>query len=47
MKIDLTRKEYRDLLDILAIANWVLNAHKVDRDPAQHATTSLNKSYWP
>lgn len=33
MKIDLTRKEYRDLLDILAIANWVLNAHKVDREP--------------
>jgi hypothetical protein len=33
MKIDLTRKEYRDLLDMLSIAEWVLNAHKVEKDP--------------
>lgn len=33
MKIDLTRKEYRDLLDILFVANWVLNAYRVGEDP--------------
>jgi hypothetical protein len=32
MKIDLTRKEYRDLLDILYVAHWVFNAHKVQKD---------------
>lgn len=33
MKIDLTRKKYRDLVDMLAIANWVPNPYKVDREP--------------
>ena len=33
MKIDLTRKEYRDLLDILYIANWVFTAHREEVDP--------------
>ncbi len=33
MKISFTKKEYRDLLDILYIANWILSAHKVDDDP--------------
>jgi len=32
MKIDLSEKEYITLLDILYIAEWVLTAHKVDRD---------------
>ena len=32
MKIDLTRKEYRDLLDMLYIAEWVLNAHRMEED---------------
>ena len=32
MKIDLTQKEYRDLLDILYVANWVFSAHKVEED---------------
>ena len=32
MKIDLTRKEYRDLLDILYVANWVFSAHRVEKD---------------
>ena len=32
MKIDLTREEYKKLLDILSIADWVLNAHKPMKD---------------
>jgi hypothetical protein len=33
MKIDFTKREYRTLLEILEIANWVLHAHKVEKDP--------------
>ena len=33
MKINFTKKEYRALLDILSIADWVINAHKVEKDP--------------
>ena len=33
MKIDFTREEYRHLLDILYIAHWMLEAHKVGDDP--------------
>lgn len=33
MKINFTKKEYRFLIDILYIADWVLNAHKVEDDP--------------
>ncbi|WP_136805580.1 hypothetical protein [Desulfosediminicola flagellatus] len=28
MKIHLTKKEYRNLLDILSISDWVMNAHR-------------------
>jgi hypothetical protein len=30
MKINFTKKEYRLLLDMVEIAEWVLNAHKSD-----------------
>jgi hypothetical protein len=33
MKIDITKDEYRDLLDLLYIAQWVLIAHKTEEDP--------------
>jgi len=33
MKVNITKREYRDLLDILYIADWVLNAHKTSDDP--------------
>lgn len=32
MKIDLTKKEYRLLLDMISIAEWVMNSHKTDHD---------------
>ena len=32
MQIDITKKEYRFLLDILSIADWVFTSHKIDRD---------------
>jgi hypothetical protein len=30
MKINFTKKEYRSLIDLLDIANWVINAHRTD-----------------
>lgn len=33
MQIDFTKVEYRDLLDMIYIADWVLNAHKMADDP--------------
>ncbi len=33
MKIDFTSQEYKKLLDILYIADWVMNAHKFEDDP--------------
>lgn len=32
MKINFTKKEYRDLIDILELAEWVLHAHVTDRE---------------
>jgi len=34
MKIDISEKEYRDLLDVLHMADWVLHAHETDTNPA-------------
>jgi len=33
MKINITKKEYRTLLEMIEIANWVLFAHKIEKDP--------------
>ncbi len=33
MKIDFSKKEYRVLLDLLQIADWVLHAHKTEEPP--------------
>jgi len=43
MKIDFTGKEYRCLLDILIIADWVMNAHKVKDDPRTEAYRNLEQ----
>ncbi len=34
MKIEITQEEYRDLLDLLHIANWILVFHKTKIEPA-------------
>ena len=33
MKINITKKEYGTLLEMLEIASWVLFSHKIDEDP--------------
>lgn len=32
MKIEITNQEYRDLLDVLSMADWVMTAHKTGKD---------------
>ncbi|GAB4276071.1 MAG: hypothetical protein Kow0065_23600 [Methylomicrobium sp.] len=33
MKINFTKQEYRSLLDLIHIADWVLHAHDIERRP--------------
>ena len=33
MKINISKKEYRLLLDVLSISDWVMNSHKSEDDP--------------
>lgn len=33
MKIKISKNEYRLMLDVFAIAEWVMNSFKVDKDP--------------
>lgn len=37
MKIEINKDEYRALLDMLSIANWIMNAHETGSD-SQHST---------
>lgn len=46
MKIDITKEEYVDLLDLFHIANWVLVAHKTTVDPqVEKLETIIQKFY--
>jgi len=33
MKLTLSKKDYRLLLDMMAISDWVMNSHRVEDDP--------------
>ncbi|MFY9261686.1 MAG: hypothetical protein WAO71_14420 [Gallionella sp.] len=46
MKIEFTRKEYQNLLDMLYIANWVLTAHKLEDDPRVEAYEALEQKIY-
>jgi hypothetical protein len=45
MKIELTNKEYRVLLDVLHIADWVLHAHKMEEGPETEKYRSLEQKF--
>jgi hypothetical protein len=34
MQIEMTEEEYRDLLDVLHMAEWMMHAHATEKDPA-------------
>ena len=41
MKINITKKEYRTLLEMVEIANWVLYAHKTEEEPEKKKSPQL------
>lgn len=43
MRIEFTREEYKNLLDMLYMADWVLTAHKVEEDPKVEAYQALEQ----
>ncbi len=45
MKINFTKKEYRDLIDILELAEWVLHAHVTDREDTKKYRDLIQKIF--
>ncbi len=45
MKINITKKDYRLLLDILSIATWVMNSHKIEPDPKSIPYEELEQKF--
>jgi hypothetical protein len=46
MKIDLTKEEYRNLIDMLYIANWVMNAFKSETEPEMDKYQQLQQKIY-
>jgi len=46
MEINITKKEYKSLLDILSIGDWILNAHKVGNDPETEEYRKLEQKFY-
>ena len=46
MKVDISKKEYRALLDMLGIANWVLHAHRDVDAPRTAAYRELEQKFF-
>lgn len=45
MKINITKKEYRLLLDVFSIATWVMNSHKYEPDPESVPYEELEQKF--
>lgn len=45
MKINITKKEYRLLLDVFSIATWVMNSHKYEPDPKSVPYENLEQKF--
>jgi len=46
MKIDITKEEYRNLIDILYIADWVLTSYKSEHDPEMDKYQQLRNKFY-
>jgi hypothetical protein len=46
MKIDITKKEYRALLDIFYIADWVLHSYKTEEGPETEEYRNLEQKFF-
>ncbi len=45
MKINITKNEYRLLLDVLSIADWVMNAYQTEDDPRTKPYKDLEQKF--
>ena len=45
MKINITKKEYRLLLDVFSISDWVMNSHKVGDTPKSEPYKKLEQKF--
>lgn len=45
MKINLTKNDYRTLLDLLYLGNWILQSHDVDQDPQKAKYLTLEQKF--
>jgi hypothetical protein len=45
MKINITKKEYRLLLDVFSIADWVMTSHKTGKDPKVEPYQKLEQKF--
>ena len=45
MKVTITKKEYRVLLDMLEVADWVLRSYKVEDDPETAEYLALEQKF--
>ena len=43
MKINLTKKEYRTLVEMIYLSDWVVSAHEIERDNIDKAHVELRK----
>jgi hypothetical protein len=46
MKIEITEKEYRALLDILLIADWILHCYKTEEGPETEEYRNLEQKFF-
>lgn len=46
MKINITKNEYRLMLDFFALADWVMHAHTVTNDERHHEHEELRKKIY-
>lgn len=43
MQVELSKEEYRNLIDMIQIAEWVMNAHKTEEDPSTEKYSKLEQ----
>ena len=46
MQIELSKEEYRNLIDMIQIAGWVMNAHKIEKDPSIEKYSKLEQKIY-
>ena len=46
MEIDLSNEEYKSLIEMMYIADWVMNAHKTEKDPSTEQYAQLEQKIY-